>query len=86
MLRAQMGKPQEGVRGLIWPRGGRGGPIPSAPPRGPLTICRKALESLVREKERSGTQRGTSPSVELARARCSLARMAFSSFCGATRP
>ena len=49
--------------------------------RGPLTICRKALESLVREKVRSGTQRGISPSMELARARCSLASMAFSSFC-----
>lgn len=47
-----------------------------------LTIWRKALESLVREKARSGTQRGISPSMELARVRCSLASMAFSSFCG----
>lgn len=46
-----------------------------------LTIWRKALESLVREKARSGTQRGISPSMELARVRCSLASMAFSSFC-----
>lgn len=48
---------------------------------GTLTIWRKALESLVREKARSGTQRGISPCMELARARCSLASMAFSSFC-----
>lgn len=54
---------------------------PRSQRRGPLTICRKALESLVREKVRSGTQRGISPSTELARARCSLASMAFSSFC-----
>lgn len=60
--------------------------VPNVPTPRLLTICRKALESLVREKERSGTQRGASPSVELARARCSLARMAFSSFCGATQP
>lgn len=48
---------------------------------GPLTIWRKALESLVREKVRSGTQRGISPSMELALVRCSLASTAFSSFC-----
>lgn len=50
----------------------------------PLTICRKALESLVRLKARSGTQRGISPSMELARVRCSLASMAFSSFCASS--
>lgn len=45
-----------------------------------LTICLKTLESLVLEKERSGTQRGIRPSLELARVRCILAIMAFSSF------
>lgn len=75
-------QPRKGNEQLIPPQWG---PLmPDAPLPRPLTICRKALESLVREKERSGTQRGTSPSVELARARCNLARMAFSSFCRAT--
>lgn len=45
-----------------------------------LTICLKTLESLVLEKDLSGTQRGINPSDELARARCSLAIIAFSSF------
>lgn len=46
-----------------------------------LTICLKTLESLVLEKDLSGTQRGIRPSEELALARCILAIMAFSSFC-----
>lgn len=46
-----------------------------------LTICRKTLESLVLEKDRSGTQRGIRASLEFARARCIFAIMAFSSFC-----
>lgn len=45
-----------------------------------LTICLKTLESLVLEKDLSGTQRGINPSDELALARCSLAIIAFSSF------
>ena len=46
-----------------------------------LTIFLKALESVVLEKDLSGTQRGIRPSLELARVRCILAIMAFSSFC-----
>ena len=45
-----------------------------------LTIFLKALESVVLEKDLSGTQRGIRPSVEGARARCILAITAFSSF------
>lgn len=52
-----------------------------------LTICLKTLESLVLEKVLSGTQRGISPSLELALVRCIFAIIAFSSFCseGTTR-
>lgn len=46
-----------------------------------LTICLKTLESLVLEKVLSGTQRATSPSLELVLVLCILAIMAFSSFC-----
>lgn len=46
-----------------------------------LTICLKTLESLVLEKDLSGTHRGIRPSEELALARCILAIKAFSSFC-----
>lgn len=50
-----------------------------------LTICLKTLESLVLEKVLSGTQRGISPSLELALVRCILAIIAFSSFCSEGR-
>lgn len=46
-----------------------------------LTICLKTLESLVLVKVLSGTQRGISPSLELALVRCIFAIIAFSSFC-----
>ncbi len=46
-----------------------------------LTICLKTLESLVLEKDLSGTHRDIGPSEELALARCILAIIAFSSFC-----
>lgn len=50
-----------------------------------LTICLKTLESFVLEKVLSGTQRGISPSFELALVRCILAIIAFSSFCSQER-
>lgn len=46
-----------------------------------LTICLKTFESLVLEKLLSGTQRGISPSLELALVLCIFAIIAFSSFC-----
>lgn len=49
------------------------------------TICLKTLESLVLEKVLSGTQRGISPSLELALVRCIFAIIAFSSFCSEGR-